>query len=129
MATLSNADRTFIQTMTAIGTTESVLSDIFLDDLYTRSNGDLKITTGLMWEAIAADQAKLVSYANGLQREDLSDLFDHCLKMADRVWATVAAADQFRNVALRPAPQLYHSRPWTEYYGRPWGNNRRRWDF
>lgn len=123
--TLSDSDRTYVQNLTAIGTTETIIDNIFLDDLYTRARGNLDITVALVWEAILADYAKLVTYSNGLQSENLSDLFDHLLKLADRYRAVANNNQQFVNVALRPTPIKHKERPWTQNLGHFWPRTRR----
>lgn len=127
--TLSESYRTYIQKLTGIGSAELVIDNDFLDFLYDYESGDMNSTIASVWEAIAADQAKLVTYSNGLQSENLSDLLDHVLLMAKVYRDKVNVKNQFRNVALRPTPIKYKDKPWTELRGaRYWPRGRGRWN-
>lgn len=123
---LSEDDRAYVQRMTGISDQEAVMTDAELDSIYTRFAGDIDLTVIDVWYMILADAAKMTSYQNGLQREDLSDVHKHILQniaiWEDRV-AGRASLVGMRMTGLRSVPKKHPERPWNRR--EPRGRERR----
>lgn len=116
MSQLSTGDRAYVQMKVGISSDEAVFTNAELDDLYARAGESLPRTIVECFEVLAANQAKQASYANGLQREDLSDVFQHIMAMLAYWKAEVAGSGgQARIVGLRPAPTVHREEPHTLY--------------
>lgn len=111
MASLSDADRTYVQQMTGIGAAGTVFSDAVLDAFYTRA-GDVDGTIVTVLRALMADAAKLYDYRLAQTGESQSQVFAQLQKTLlyweDRV---ARAGRQVKIVGMTAVPPRRKDQP------------------
>lgn len=107
-----------------IDSSESVFTDVELNRLYNRANGDYKLAVILAFEQLLAGSSKWVSYTEGQTQEDRSDRFKQVMQLVEYKRAQWIGSDQARMVHIRSVPTPRRDVP---YERRGYGDSNGGW--
>ena len=112
MATLTAADRKYVQRNTGIGTAEAVYTNSDLDEFYTDAGGSRDETVVQVLRALMVDAAKLYDYRIAQSAESQSQVFKNLqstlVYWEDRV---ARATRQVKIVGMVAVPPKWKDRP------------------